>query len=189
MRSLLLAALLLLVPLTGQAQRGEDKRAEERRAAVEQLRDALAVAPNEEIAVMIEGRLRRMEMEGGTPAVTLLMGRGLRDMAAKSYDDAIEVFTDAIVLDPNLPEAYHQRAIAKFRAGDTVGAVIDIEETLRREPRAFAAWRTLVDIASAREDWKSAFTACKKLLEINPKMPGGQERLKELRRQAFGRDA
>ena len=184
MRSLLFAVLLLLMPLTGQAQRGEDKR-----AAIEQLRDALAVAPNEEIAGMIEGRLRRMEMESGTPAVTLLMARGLRDMSAKSYDDAIEVFTDAIVLDPTLPEAYHQRAIAKFRAGDTIGAVVDIEETLRREPRAFAAWRTLVDIASAREDWKSAYTACQKLLEINPKMPGGQERLKELRRQAFGRDA
>lgn len=189
MRSLLLVALILLVPLTGHAQRGPTQRGEDKRVAMEQLRDALAVAPSEEVAGMIEGRLRRMEMEGGTPAVTLLMGRGLRDMAAKSYDDAIEVFTDAIVLDPTLPEAYHQRAIAKFRAGDTMGAVVDIEETLRREPRAFAAWRTLVDIASAREDWKSAYTACQKLLEINPKMPGGQERLKELRRQAFGRDA
>ncbi len=184
MRLLLVAAMLLLIPLTGQAQRGEDKR-----AALEQLRDALANAPNEEIAVMIEGRLRRMEMEASTPAVTLLMARGLRDLAAKSYDDAIEVFSDAIILDPNLPEAYHQRAIAKFRAGDSMAAAIDIEETLRREPRAFAAWRTLVDIASAREDWKSAYTACQKLLEINPKMPGGQERLQELRRQAFGRDA
>jgi tetratricopeptide (TPR) repeat protein len=184
MRTAVLVLLLLFTSMPGQAQRAED-----RQALVGQLRDALQRAPSEEAAVMIEGRLRRMEMEAGTPAVTLLMSRGLRDLAAKSYDEAIDVFTDAITLDPNLAEAYHQRAIARFRGGDSSGAVRDIEETLRREPRSFAAWRTLVDIAAARENWKSAYEACEKLLEINPKMPGGQERLKDLKRRAFGQEA
>ncbi|MGE0224064.1 MAG: tetratricopeptide repeat protein [Acetobacteraceae bacterium] len=183
MRRMILIAMLLLVPMLGHAQRGAD-----RQTQVEQLRDALQRAPSEEVAVAIEGRLRRMELEAGTPAVTLLMSRGLRDLAAKSYDDAIEVFSDAIILDPSLAEAYHQRAIAKFRAGDSVGAVKDLEETLRREPRSFAAWRTLVEIAVARENWKSAYEACVKLLEMNPKMPGGEERLKDLKRRAFGQE-
>ena len=58
-------------------------------------------------------------------------------------DDATSVFSDAIVLDPTLAEAWHQRAIARFKAGDAVGAVQDLHETLRLEPRHFAAWETL----------------------------------------------
>jgi tetratricopeptide (TPR) repeat protein len=156
---------------------------------MEQLRDALKAAPSEEAAGMIESRLRRMELEASTPAVTLLMARGLREMSAGSFEEAADVFTDALTLDPTLAEAYHQRAIAKFRGGDLFGAMRDIEETLRREPRSFAALRTLVDIAVAREDWKSAYEACEKMLEVDPKTPGGEERLKELKRRAFGQEA
>jgi tetratricopeptide (TPR) repeat protein len=117
------------------------------------------------------------------------MSRGLRELSGGQYDDAIEAFTDAIALDPDLSEAYHQRAIAKFKAGDSLGAVRDLEEALRREPRSFGALRTLTEIAAAREDWKSAYAAWEKLLEIDPKTPNGQERLKDLKRRAFGQEA
>jgi len=175
-------------PQSSPSQRSSPQRPADKRAAIEQLRDALQHAPTEEAAAALEARLRRMEMDSSTPAVSLLMSRGLRDLAAGSYDDAIEVFTDAITLDPNMAEAFHQRAIARFRAGDSLGAVRDIEETLRREPRAFAALRTLVDIAATREDWKSAHDALEKLLTIDPKTPGGQDKLKDLRRRAFGQE-
>ena len=149
----------------------------------------MKAAPSEDVAGALEARIRKLQLEAGTAAVTLLMSRGLRDIASGQHDDAIEVFTDAIVLDPDLSEAYHQRAIARFRGGDSLGAVRDITEALRREPRSFAALSTLSDIAAARDDWKSAHAAWVKLLEIDPMTPNGQERLKDLKRRAFGQEA
>lgn len=161
----------------------------EKRAAIGQMLDALGKAPNEEMAAALERRLRRLQIEASTPAVILLMGRGLRDVQAGQYDDAIEVFTDAITLDPDHAEAWHQRAVARFRRGDSRGAVRDLKETLRREPRSFAAFRTLTEIAVAREDWGAAHAAWGKVLEIAPKLPNAEERLRELRRKALGEDA
>jgi len=60
--------------------------------------------------------------------VTLLMGRGLREANSGSADEAVAVFSDAIVLDPTLAEAWHQRAIARLKGGDSTGAVRDLEE-------------------------------------------------------------
>lgn len=169
---------------TAVAQQGGGKPSD--RAA---LLDALQAAPDEQTAARLEARLRQMWLEAGSPAVTLLMSRGLRDLQAGQADDAIDSFTDALALDPNLAAAYHQRALARFHAGDSRGAIRDIEEVLKREPRNFAALRSLADIAAAREDWKGAYTAWQKLLEIDPKTPGGADRLRDVRRRALGEEA
>ena len=78
---------------------------------------------------------------------------------------------------PASPPAIHQ------------GAIADIQATLQHEPRSFAAFETLAAIAEARKDWKGAYEAWQKVLEIDPKTPGGQERLKDLRRHALGEEA
>jgi Tfp pilus assembly protein PilF len=92
----------------------------------------------------------------------------------------------AITLQPDFAEAYHQRALARFAAGDTPGAVADLQQALQREPRDFGAFRTLADIAVSREDWKSAYAAWQRLMAIDPKTPGGEDKLKDLRRRALG---
>jgi Tfp pilus assembly protein PilF len=117
------------------------------------------------------------------------MSRGLRETNANAADDAVSVFSDAIVLDPTLAEAWHQRAIARFKSGDTVGAVQDLRETLKLEPRHFGAWKTLERIAEAREDWKAAYDAWQHVMDIDPRTPNGEDRLKDLKRKAFGDNA
>ena len=186
-KSILLAALLLAaVPASAQNAAAPGN---ERRAALDKLLGALKSAPSEEIAGPLEQQIKQLWLNSGTPAVTLLMSRGLREMKADASQDAIEDFSAAITLDPSLAEAYHQRAVARFASGDTPGAIADIQATLQREPRSFAAFETLSEIAEARKDWKSAYAAWQKLLEIDPKTPGGQERLKDLRRHALGEEA
>ena len=146
-------------------------------------------ASSEEIAGPLEQQIRQLWLTSGTPAVTLLMSRGLREMKADANQDAIEDFSAAITLDPSLAEAYHQRAIARYHAGDAQGAFADIQATLQREPRSFAAFQTLSAIAEARRTGRGAYSAWQKVLEIDPKAPGGQERLKDLRRHALGEEA
>jgi tetratricopeptide (TPR) repeat protein len=160
----------------------------ERRAAVDHLLDALKAAPDERTAAGLEAQLEQFWLRSGSPAVTLLMSRGLRSLQAGQDDEAVGSFSDAITLQPDVGEAWHQRALARYHAGDLNGAIRDLEETVRLEPRNFAAFRTLADIAAAREDWKGAYVAWQKLMEIDPKTPGGEERLRLLKRKAVGED-
>jgi tetratricopeptide (TPR) repeat protein len=182
-----LPLLLVLLPVALLSPAHAD-RPSDRRESINTLLDALKKAPSEEVAAPIEAQIRQLWANAGTPAVTLLMSRGLRELKAGDNDQAIEDFGSAITLDPTMAEAYHQRAIARYHAGDTAGAITDLEAALRQEPRDFAALNTLSRIAEARENWKGAFDAWQKLLEIDPKTPGGEDRLKELRRKAFGEE-
>jgi tetratricopeptide (TPR) repeat protein len=188
MRRFLLPILLLLCALPAFAQNTGGPAAE-KRAALDRMLGTLKAAPSEEVAGPLEQQIRHLWLNAGTPAVTLLMSRGLREMKADATQDAIEDFSAAITLDPNLAEAYHQRGIARFSVGDLPGAIADIQATLQREPRSFAAFQTLAAIAESRKDWKGAYDAWQKVLEFDPKTPGGQERLKDLRRHALGEEA
>ncbi len=178
--AVLLAAAVCLSPVAPRAAPPD------RPQTTDTLLDALKHAPNEGAAAAVEQQLRHMWLNAGSPAVTLLMSRGLREMKAGETQQAIEDFGDAIVLDPKLAEAYHQRAIARFQAGDTAGAIADIQATLHLEPRNFAALQTLSRIAEAGDNWKGAYEAWRKVLELDPMTPGGKDRLKELKVKAFG---
>jgi tetratricopeptide (TPR) repeat protein len=158
----------------------------ERAAAIDRLLDALKAAPSAEVAAPLEQQIMQRLVQAGSPVVTLLMSRGAREMQGDSDQAAIEDFGDAITLDPSLAEAYHQRARARFAAGDIQGAIADIEQTLQHQPRDFAALRTLTAIAESRQDWKGAYAAWKKLMEIDPMTSGGEGKLKDLRRRALG---
>jgi cytochrome c-type biogenesis protein CcmH/NrfG len=162
--------------------------AADKRAGADRMLDALKAAPDEQAAAALEEQLVQAWLQAGTPAVTLLMSRGLRALHAGQDDDAVESFSDAITLSPDVAEAWHQRAIARYHSGDSPGAIHDLEETVRREPRDFAAWRTLADIATSREDWKGAYAAWQKVMALDPKTPGGEERLRDLKRKAVGED-
>jgi tetratricopeptide (TPR) repeat protein len=174
--------MLLAMPLRVGAQAARA----DRQAMIATLLDALKTAPSEDAAAPIELRITHLWFEQASPATQLLMGRGLRDLDAGAHEEAVQDFDDAVALDPGFAEAWHQRAIARWQQGDTAGAIRDIEETLKREPRHFGAFRTLAGIAETRKDWRGAYAAWQKVLEIDPKTPGGVERLKDLRRRALG---
>jgi len=182
-----ITAMMLLAALPALAQTATGPAAE-KRAAVDRLLTALKAAPSEEAAAPLEHQLRELWLTEGTPAVTLLMSRGLREMKADATQDAIEDFSDAIALDPNLAEAYHERAIARFTGGDSQGAISDIQAAVQREPRSFAAFQTLSAIAEAQKNWKGAYDAWQKVMELDPKTPGGDQRLKDLKRHALGEE-
>jgi tetratricopeptide (TPR) repeat protein len=179
-------AILVLgfAPVLAFAQTAPDKR-----ATLNKMLDALHTAPTEQVAAALEDKIRQLWLQASTPAVTLLMSRGLRQSNANAPEDAASAFSDAIVLDPTLAEAWHQRARARFKAGDAVGALQDLHETLRLEPRHFGAWETLEAIAAEHEDWKAAYDAWQHVMDIDPRTPHGEERLKDLKRKAFGDNA
>lgn len=181
---MLLAAALCAVPALLNAQPTDAQP-----NSANKLLDALKHAPNPSAALPLEYKLRQVWMTAGSPAVTLLMKRGTRALAAGEDKQAAEAFGDAIVLDPKLAEAYHQRAIARYHTGNLTGAILDLEAALQHEPRDFAVLETLSQIAEAQGNWKAAYEAWNKVLEIDPMAAGGQDRLKQLKLKAFGEQA
>ena len=156
------------------------------KAELDNLLAALKEAPSEDAAAALETRIREAWLQSGSPAVSLLVNRGLRDLNNNAGDEALADFNAVITLDPTLAEAYNRRALARSMVGDLTGAVLDIGESLRRDPRNFAAWQGLSRIAEAREDWKGALAAWQQVLTLDPKTPDGQKRLTLLKRKVFG---
>ena len=178
-----LCAPLLAVAVMAQAPAGKPG------SALDNLLAALRAAPTEDAAAALETQIRGLWRDAASPALKLLLSRGVRELSESTPGDALDSFDAALDLDPDLLDAWRGRAKARLRLGDPGGAVRDLQEALRREPRNFAAWQDLSQVAEARGDYKSALAAWQKMLELDPKSPGAQDRLKDLRRRANGEDA
>jgi tetratricopeptide (TPR) repeat protein len=163
--------------------------ADPRKADLDAMLSALKAAPDESAAAVLEQKIRQVWTQSGSPAATLLMGRGLRDLNNDADADARDDFDAVLALEPNLADAYYRRGLARFALGDDQGALADIEAALLREPRHFAALESLSRIAEARDDFEGALAAWAKALELSPKTPDGAERLKALTRKALGENA
>ena len=60
-------------------------------------------------------------------------------MSQNNLDSAYNTFTETIPLDPSWAEAWNKRATAYYLLGDFDKSMIDINETLKLEPRHFGA--------------------------------------------------
>lgn len=178
-RRLLIAA-LVLAPVVATAQR---RRAE---LSLDQLFEALKLAPTDEAARAVEAQIWKAWLEQGSPAVQLLMRRGVRNLQARSLDEALEDFDAVIALAPEVAEGWNKRATVYFLRGEHENAARDIAETLAREPRHFGALAGLSHVREAQGDLLAALRAFEAALEVHPRLAGGEERLKELRRKALG---
>ena len=152
----------------------------------EHMMTALQQATDSTAASIIEAHLRVYLLKAATPAVSLLVERGNRELGASQTGEAITDFSSAIDLQPELAELYRLRALARFQGNDYPGAVHDLEQAVHTEPRDFVAFDDLSHMAEQHGDAKGAYTAWKKLLELDPKTEGGDARLDELRRKAYG---
>ena len=160
--------------------------AEARRAELERAFEALRTAPDEGGAMLVEGRIRQLWSSAATPSVSLLMNRGMRNMQAQLPAEALEDFDAALTLAPEYAEAWLLRAQAHARAGDPVAAARDLQEVLRLEPRHWIALLSLSALQDEAGDAEGALRSLQAALAINPHMPGGADRLREMRRKAEG---
>jgi len=176
---------LLSAPVLAQAPAP----AQRQRLTLEQMFEALRHAPDDASARAVEAQIWQVWIQGGSPAVQLLMRRGIRHLESRSLEDAIEDFNAVIALAPELPEGWNKRATAYYLAGDYQNALRDIRETLAREPRHFGALVGLSHILEADGDPRGALRAYEQALAIHPRLAGHEQRLKDLRRKALGEES
>ena len=161
---------------------------EARRTELDRACAAHRTAPDEAGATFVEGRIRQLWASAATPSVSLLMNRGLRNMQANQPGDALEDFDAALTLAPEFPEAWLLRAESYARNGDPAAAARDLQEVLRLEPRHWVALLSLATLQDERGDPAAALRSVQAALAINPRMPGGEKRLRDIRRKAEGEE-
>lgn len=135
---------------------------------------------------LAETAIRQIWARQATPAVALLMNRGVRNMRRDQPADALEDFDAALLLEPGWADAWHWRAQAHAARGDMRAAAADLREALRIEPRHFPSLITLSRLQEEAGDHAGALRAHRAVLEMHPHLPGGAARLRELTRRAEG---
>ncbi len=162
--------------------------AEAQRADAQRLLDELAQAPDAAAAAALEARLQVLWAQGASPAVVLLLRRADRNLGGRNFAAAVEDLDAAITLQPDHADSWVRRARAQAGAGDPVAAGSDLREALRLEPRHFGALLALSSLLEERRDMNGALRSLEAALRLNPRMPGGDARLRNLRRRALGDD-
>ena len=124
---------------------------------------------------------------GGTKIATVVLdGAGKErvrrrvEYASRDYSAALDLLDQAIVLQPDFPEAWNRRATVHY-AEDRYGlAIADVEETLRREPRQFAS---LMGLAAMQEEFgrdRQALATYRRVLDIYPALKDAQDAVLKL---------
>ena len=179
------AAILLVLAAPAAAQSQVTPARPSPAQTLDRLFDLLKVAPDPTTAAAVERSIQAQWLAQATPATKLLLLHGLGELAANPAD-ALDDFDAALDLQPDLQEGWRGRAAARARLGDYAGAERDIAEVMKREPRQYRALQDLSGIAEQRGDWKGAFEAWSRAMDLDPQAPGGADRLKDLKRRAFG---
>ncbi len=116
----------------------------------------------------VESQIWEIWLESGSPQLNWLMEKGAEALQKKDYNQSIEFFGQVITLNPDYAEGWNKRATAYFLRGDYKASLLDIEETLRLEPRHFGAISGMINIYMMVQDLKAALKAYKLLQRIYP---------------------
>lgn len=158
-------------------------------ATLERLFQRLHDATTQEEAEGIARLIQRRWARSGSDTADLLMSRAQEALKDKQVEIAIELLDRVISLQPDWAEAWNQRANALYLAGDSIRSMVDISETLKREPRHYGAMMGLGMILRQQGDDKAAMVAFRKALEVYPQFDAVKKAVDALKSDVDGRDA
>jgi tetratricopeptide (TPR) repeat protein len=164
------------------AQRGD------RAQNLDRLFEALKVAPDEESAKYVEGRIWAIWLSSTSDTANLLMSRVKSAVDAEDYDLAIKLLNSIIEIKPDFVEAWNRRATVYYAKKDFARSLSDIREVLAREPRHFGALSGLGIILQESGDERHALEVFRRALAIHPHLERIPEVVKRLADKVDGRD-
>lgn len=150
---------------------GPSTEAERRRARLDTMFDRLARAETEQRANRIARNILQRMTESGSDTVDLLMSRAGAAMQAKNNALALDYLDGVVRLKPDFAEGWNRRATVHFQSGDYGRSLLDIETTLRLEPRHFGALSGLAMILVAVDKKAEALDVMNRTLEVHPFLP------------------
>ncbi|MFL9827099.1 tetratricopeptide repeat protein [Rhodoplanes sp. SY1] len=148
---------------------------------------ALKVAPDETTAKAVENRIWAVWLASGSDTVNLLMARTKAAIDKDDHALAIRLLDAIVEIKPDYVEGWNRRATVFFLKKDYAGALADLRQVLRREPRHFGALAGLGTIMQEIGDEKNALGAYRKALEVNPHLKGMADKVRGLTEKVEGR--
>ena len=137
-------------------------------------------------AAQIEGRIYEIWSQSGSPSMDLLLTRGRDALEEGDTVKAIRHFTALIDHAPDFAEGYNGRATAYFQVGRYGLSLEDIRQTLRLNPRHFAAMSGLALILEEIGRPDDALEAWREVEKLHPNREGLQDAIKRLEREVEG---
>jgi tetratricopeptide (TPR) repeat protein len=159
-----------------------------RQQTLDELFKQLADANDEESAKVISGTIEHIWGHSDSDTANLLMERGSASLAAGHYPLALSIFDKLVALKPQWAEAWNKRATTRYRAGDFEGAMADIDQVLKLEPRHYGALAGMGLILQKSNLDKQALAVFRKALALNPKQTELHQLIENLSLEVEGRD-
>ncbi|GAA3933854.1 hypothetical protein [Hymenobacter algoricola] len=144
----------------------------------------LATVPAEIEA--LQNGIWQLWLETGDPALDKTLEVGMRALAAGDYTPAIHSFSALVTARADFAEGWNKRATAYYLRGEYRASLLDIAETLRREPRHFGALAGWVTILRMLGEDRNALRVLLRLERICPQLPDLQTQLRDLRDRLDG---
>lgn len=119
---------------------------------------------------------------------SLLMARAMQSIQSAQYKVALLLLDKITALEPGWVEAWNQRAMARFLSGDQEGAMADIDEAIKLEPRHFGALAGMGAILQQAGLDKQALQIYSKALALYPMQPEMKKTVEKLKIAVEGRD-
>ena len=160
----------------------------DRAARLDTLYEALAKAPNQAIAKIVETKIEALNLQSGSATADLLMLRARSMVEAKNSKLAFELLDSVIAIAPNFTEAWAQRATLRYATKNIPGALADLRIVLAREPRHYGALTGLGVILQEIGDDKRALEAFRRALVVDPYLDAVPDMVKKLEVEVEGRD-
>ncbi|GGF23243.1 hypothetical protein GCM10011611_31690 [Aliidongia dinghuensis] len=118
----------------------------------------------------------------GNRAARRLLGDASKSLAVGDEATALALLDQAILEDPDFPEAWNRRATILFMLGRHDRSIADIERVLVLEPRHYGALAGLGQILLQAEAWGEALLVFEAALAINPHLESVRRLVRRLRR-------
>jgi len=147
-------------------------------ALVAALRDS-----DETVRTIAEEALWTVWSRSGNTRVDDLFKRGVSEMNAERFREAIATFTEVIELKPDFAEGWNKRATSYYMAGEYRRSLADCDEVIKRNPQHFGALSGYGQIYLQLDRPDKALEYFRRALAVNPNLDGVQsmvQRLEEL---------
>lgn len=160
----------------------------QRRRILDELFKRLQAASDPAEAQGAADAIERIWLQSRSETAELLMQRALVSIQGQHYPLALSLLDTVLALEPEWAEAWNQRATARFLADDADGAMADIDQAIKLEPRHFGALTGMGLILQRAGLAERALQIFDKALEIYPLQPDLQKTVEKLKLEIEGRD-